>query len=195
MGQPKRLDGTRHMLRWWTIGRRYFVVNGFDGALTMLGLATGFYLGGDVALDVVISACMGAAVALAISGVSSAYLSEAAERRRALSELEQAMLTDLSDSAHASAARLVPVLIALVNGAAPLLMSLLIIAPLWLAHAGLVLPLAPLPAAITTAFVLIFGLGLFLGRVGGTSWLRSGVKTLLIACVTVLLILLLRTGT
>jgi len=183
------------MLRWWTIGRRYFVVNGFDGALTMLGLTTGFYLGGDVALDVVISACLGAAVALAISGVSSAYLSEAAERRRALSELEQAMLTDLSDSAHGSAARLVPVLIALVNGAAPLLMSLLIIAPLWLARAGLVLPLAPLPAAITTAFVCIFGLGVFLGRVGGTSWLRSGVKTLLIALVTVLLILLLETGT
>jgi hypothetical protein len=37
----------------------------------------------------------------------------------------------------------------------------------------------------------IFGLGVFLGRVGGTSWLWSGTKTLLVALVTILIILLL----
>ena len=51
------------------------------------------------------------------------------------------------------------------------------------------LPLAPLPAAIATAFLCIFGLGVFLGRVGGTSWLWSGVKTLSIALGTFLIIL------
>lgn len=168
--------------------RRYFVVNGFDGALTMLGLLTGFHLGGKVALEVVIGVCLGAAVALGISGLSSAYLSESAERRRALSELESAMVTDLSDSAHGSAARLLPLLVAIVNGMAPLLMSLIIIFPLWLARNGVMLPLPPLPSAIAIAFLCIFGLGIFLGLVGGTSWLWSGVKTLLIALLTVLII-------
>jgi len=52
--------------------RRYFVVNGFDGVLTMLGLLTGFYLGGATDLGIVIGVCLGAAVALGISGVTSA---------------------------------------------------------------------------------------------------------------------------
>lgn len=173
------------------IVRRYFVVNGFDGALTMLGLLTGFHIGGKVTLDVVIGACLGAAVALAISGLTSAYLSESAERRRSLSELEAAMVTDLSGTAHSNAVWVLPPLIALVNGIAPLLISLIIITPLWLAHAGMALPLAPLPTSIATALLCIFGLGVFLGRVGGTSWLWSGIKTLLVASVTMLIILLL----
>ena len=171
--------------------RRYFVVNGFDGALTMLGVITGFKLGGEVELSVVIGACLGAAIALGVSGVTSAYLSEAAERRKALNELEGAMVADLSNSVHADVARVEPLVIALVNGASPVLLSLIIITPLWLARAGMALPLAPLDAAIATAFFVIFGLGVFLGRVGGTSWLVSGLKTALIALVTVALILLL----
>lgn len=101
------------------------------------------------------------------------------------------MVTDLSASAHGVEARVAPVLVALANGAAPLLMSLVVIAPLWLARAGVPLPLPPLHAAIAVAFLCIFGLGAFLGRVGGTSWLWSGAKTALIAVATVALILLL----
>jgi predicted membrane protein (TIGR00267 family) len=168
--------------------RRYFVVNGFDGAYTMLGLLTGFYLSGSGELNVIIGACLGAAVALGVSGLTSAYMSEVAERRRSFAELQQAMVSDLSDSTHASAARVMPLLVALVNGAAPLFFSLVIIAPLWLARAGIILPLEPLPAAITMAFLCIFGLGVFLGRVGATSWLWSGIKSLLIAGATVLII-------
>ncbi len=186
-----RLNVSYYLSRALGIIRRYFVVNGFDGALTMLGLLTGFHLGGEVALDVVISACLGAAVALCVSGLTSAYLSETAERQRSLSELEAAMVTDLSHTAPANAARVLPVLIALVNGIAPLLMSLIIIIPLWLARAGITLPLAPLPTAIATAFLCIFGLGVFVGQVGGTWWLWSGIKTLLIALATVLIILML----
>jgi hypothetical protein len=54
------------------IMRRYFVVNGFDGALTMLGVILGFVTTDRVPLSVVIGACMGAAIALGVSGVSSA---------------------------------------------------------------------------------------------------------------------------
>jgi predicted membrane protein (TIGR00267 family) len=193
--QPLRQLGlASHLARARGIGRRYFVVNGFDGALTMLGLITGFELGGEVALPVVTSACLGAAIALAISGLTSAYLSESAERRRSLSELEGAMVTDLSASAHGIEARVVPLLVALTNGAAPLLVSVIIITPLWLAQAGASLPLPPLRAAIATALVCIFGLGAFLGRVGGTSWLWNGIKTVLIAVATMLVIRLFEVG-
>ncbi len=172
------------------IVRRYFVVNGFDGALTMLGLIIGFMISATDDLTVIINACLGAAIALGMSGFSSAYVSEAAERKRALVKLEEAMIVDLHETAHGDVVRLVPIWIALVNGSAPLVISLLILLPLWLSKAGLFLPLSPLYAAIIVALVLIFLLGVFLGQIAGISWLRSGLQTLLVAFITAALIYL-----
>lgn len=166
------------------IARRYFVVNGFDGALTMLGLIIGFLVSAPVDLSLVLNACLGAAIALGMSGVSSAYVSESAERRRALGKLEQAMSTDLQQSVHGDAARWMPFLIALVNGSAPLTISLLILTPLWLSIAGVSLPVSPLYAAIMVALLLVFMLGVLLGRIAGVSLLRSGIQTLSVAVLT-----------
>jgi predicted membrane protein (TIGR00267 family) len=174
------------------IARRYFVVNGFDGALTMLGLTIGFITGGGVPISVAISACLGAAIALGASGLTSAYISESAEKRRELRHLEEALLTDLSDTDHGEASRIAPLAIAAVNGLAPLAMSLLIMLPLWLAQMGVALPLPPLQAAVTVAFVVLFLLGVFLGRISGTFWLWSGLRAVLIAAATALVIVALR---
>jgi hypothetical protein len=67
------LEQTRFLLRitrTHDIMRRYFVVNGFDGALTMLGLIIGFLVSGATGLSVIINVCLGAAIALGVSGVS-----------------------------------------------------------------------------------------------------------------------------
>ncbi len=173
------------------IVRRYFVVNGFDGALTMSGIIIGFLFSAADNLTIIINACLGAAVALGMSGLSSAYISEVAERRRELQKLQEAMVTDLQESAHGEAARWVPMLIALVNGLAPLLISILIITPLWLAKLNVPLPFPPLYMSIAVALVLIFFLGVFLGRIANISWLRSGLQTLLVAIITAGLIYLL----
>jgi predicted membrane protein (TIGR00267 family) len=172
------------------IARRYFVTNGFDGALTMLGLIMGFYATGGVPVPIAISACLGAAIALTVSGLSSAYVSESAERERELQELERALVRDLEDTAHGSAARLVPLLIAAVNGLAPLLMALVVITPLWLVDAGVSLPLGPLESSIVVAFATLFLLGAFLGSISGRFWLWSGLRTLVIALLTAGVILL-----
>lgn len=172
------------------IVRRYFVVNGFDGALTMLGLIIGFLISGTTDLSVIINVCLGAAIALGMSGASSAYVSETAERERALGKLEKSMIKDLHASAHGEAARGVPLLIALVNGLAPLSISLLILVPLFVENAGAVLPVPPLYMAVLIALLLTFLLGVFLGRVAGVSWLRSGIQTLLVAIATAILIYL-----
>jgi len=174
------------------IARRYFVTNGFDGALTMLGLLMGFRISGSIPLEVALSACLGATIALTMSGLSSAYISETAERKKELRELEEAMLDELDDSAHAQAAKLVPIVIALVNGLSPFSLYILIILPIWLAYCGLPLPLPAFDAAIALAFTLIFLMGIFLGRISGSSWLLSGLRTVAIAAITSLLILLLR---
>ena len=170
--------------------RRYFVVNGFDGALTMLGIIVGFSLGSTTSLTVTINACEGAAIALAISGLSSAYISEHAELKHTLMELENIMLVNMENTVHGQAARWVPIFVALVNGLSPLVISLLIIAPLWLADAGVSLIFSPLLMASIIAMTLIFFLGIFLGHVSGVSWLISGLRTLLISLVTIFLIYL-----
>ncbi len=179
-----------HITRSHLIARRYFVVNGFDGALTMIGLLVGFKVSGTSEVGVVLDVCLGAAIALGVSGVSSAYLSEAAEKRSELRALERAMLADLGDTAYGRGARLLPFVIALVNGSAPLVMSLAIVAPLFAARAGLPLPLAPLHAALAVALGLVFLLGIYLGRISGTFWLWAGVRTLLIAALTAGLVML-----
>lgn len=173
------------------IMRRYFVVNGFDGALTMLGLLMGFYVSDFVDFTVVITTCLAAALALGMSGVSSAYISEAAERRRTLMKLEKAMVTSLDESHHARATTWIPWLVALVNGIAPLLIGLIIISPVWIAHNGMLLTFEPLPIAMLLALIIIFLLGVFLGRIGGTFWLWSGLQSLAVALMTVALIYLL----
>ncbi len=170
--------------------RRYFVVNGFDGALTMLGIVMGFALAEPADLRVVISACLGAAIALGVSGLSSAYISEVAERRKALHELEQAMIRDLEESAHGEAARWMPLLVGLVNGLSPLLISLLIMLPLWLARMGMVLLFSPLLLSMVVALLVVFLLGVFLGRISGVSWLRSGLQTIVVALATISLVYL-----
>jgi predicted membrane protein (TIGR00267 family) len=174
-----------------TIVRRYFVVNGFDGGLTMLGIIMGFYVSENASSTVVINACLGAAVALTVSGLSSAYISETAERRIELKALENAMVSDLTGSAHGKAASLIPALIAMVNGLAPLFISLCIISPLWLAIHGIALPIEPLKASIAIAFIIIFLLGVFLGKISGAFWLWAGIRTLLIALATCAIIMLL----
>ena len=179
-----------HALRARRIARRYLITNGFDGSLTILGMVTGFYTSGMTELSVAISACLGAAVALFISGLSSAYLSEKAEREKELQELEQALLVDLKETDYGKASRYLPILVALVNGFSPLLLSLLILFPLFFAEKLHALPSSPFINSIVVALICIFFLGVFLGKISKTFWLWSGLRTLIIATVTVAIILL-----
>ncbi|NIQ00495.1 MAG: hypothetical protein GWM98_08840 [Nitrospinaceae bacterium] len=168
------------------IARRYFVVNGFDGALTMLGILLGFYAGGEVPLRVVLSACLGAAIALGISGFTSALLSETEERKKELKELEASLVAPLDQSDYGRASQITPWVIAAVNGLSPFLISLFIILPVWLDEYGVLWPflLDPLEAAIGFSFLAIFFLGIFLGRISGAFWLWSGLRALLIGLIT-----------
>ncbi len=188
----RRLRFLLNLSRAHGIARRYFFTNGYDGALTMLGLNMGFYTAGNVPTHTAISACMGAAIALCISGLTSAYISESEERKKELVELENALVADLGDTEYGKASKWVPIWIALVNGLAPFLVSLFIISPLWMDQLGLPLPLPPLESAIVSALLAIFFLGLLLGKVTGSFWLWTGLRALLIAVLTCLIILTLK---
>ena len=166
------------------IARRYFVVNGFDGALTMLGIIVGFYFTDHSSLGIVIHACMGATVALGISGITSGYISEQAERKKELRDLEDAMIHDLSESTHEKSSKIIPIFIAAVNGFSPFIISMIILTPLLISYKLDINIIDPLLSSILIAFILIFFLGVFLGKISSTFWLWSGLRTLLIALAT-----------
>ncbi len=186
-----RLQFLLQLVRAQHIARRYFVTNGFDGVLAMLGLMTGFYVSDEIQRATMISASVGTAVALFMSGLSSAYISETAERQHELKELEHSMMTSLDNTAHADSARVTPILIALVNGLSPLIFALLIILPLWLPAHLLPGRLSPIVLAVCVALLLTFLLGVFLGQLSGRFWLWAGLRSLVVAVITSVLILLL----
>lgn len=58
------------------IARRYFVMNAFDGALTILGVIVGAFMAREADPRVIIGAGVGASLAMGISGAWGAYMAE-----------------------------------------------------------------------------------------------------------------------
>jgi len=94
------------------------------------------------------------------------------------------MITDMAESIHGRASRLLPLLVAFVNGMSPFVISLLIISPIWAAYLSIAMPLPPLEAAFVVALAVLFMLGMYLGTVSGINWLWAGMRALIIALVT-----------
>ncbi|MHA2398042.1 MAG: VIT1/CCC1 transporter family protein [Promethearchaeota archaeon] len=82
----------------WSIARRYFVNNFYDGMLTILGILLGFFVlivrGGQSSVhsSFVILTGLGSSISMFISGLTGSYLSERAEQRKIKEELDRAML-------------------------------------------------------------------------------------------------------
>ncbi len=83
-----------------TISRRYFVMNAFDGALTMLGVVIGAYIAGILEPLTIITAAISGSIAMGVSGMSGAYMTEKAERTKELKELQRAMVSNLENGLH-----------------------------------------------------------------------------------------------
>lgn len=171
--------------------RRYFVMNAFDGAMTSLGIVIGTFITHVADPRMVISIVIVSGMAMAISGFTGAYMTESAERSRALNELEDAMLTSLENTIHGRASRIVPVVAALVDGSAPFLASLPSILPFALVILGLVPMNIAFLVSIGACLAILFILGAFLGRISEGNIIYSGIKMVIAGVVVALLALLL----
>jgi predicted membrane protein (TIGR00267 family) len=171
------------------ISRRYFVMNTFDGALTMLGIVMGSYAYGRMEVQMILGAGFGASLAMAISGLSGAYMAERAERSRDLQELEKAMLRDMENSIHARAMKAATVWVALVDGGAPLMAGMIALTPFLLAALDFMTPTCAVYSSIAAIMAMLFLLGIFLGRISGEKLIISGVKTLAVGLATAAIIL------
>ncbi|MBE0429646.1 MAG: hypothetical protein IBX61_07210 [Thermoleophilia bacterium] len=156
------------------IARRYFALNAFDGVMTIMGVLMGSYLGGVRDATAVIIVGFSATLALGLSGFYSAYMTERAERRRSLAELEEYTLGSLKDTEINRAASYATITVALVNGAAPFPAALLAVSPFLLN--GLIGIEIAFYAGFAVAFAELFALGMFLGSVSRERMYVSGAK-------------------
>jgi predicted membrane protein (TIGR00267 family) len=171
-----RLATLRHYHRVAEVGeiaRRYFAMNAFDGVLTTLGVLVGGFVGRVHSKHQIIAVGLGAAVAMGVSGFYGSYLIERAERDRSLRELEDVTLSSLEDSDIAAASTYATIVIAVVDGVSPFLAAILVLLPFLVGsmpiHSAYI-------AGLVIAFVELFLLGLFLGRVSRGRLVWSGVK-------------------
>lgn len=168
------------------IARRLFAMNSFDGVLTILGVLVGNYLAEVRTPATIIVTGMATSVSMGVSGLWGAYLTESAERQRSLDDLEEVTLTDLSDTRIGRASRVAVVIVATVDGIAPLLASFLVLVPFFLTSVwGNILYSYYL--ALVIAMLSLFALGAFLGTISKQNVLIAGLKMIVAGAVALLL--------
>ncbi|MBC8448460.1 MAG: hypothetical protein H8D78_12000 [Chloroflexi bacterium] len=175
------------------IARRYFAMNAFDGVLTIIGVLMGNYTAGVRTPAIVITTGLSTCVAMGISGLWGAYLTESAERKRDLDVLENHTLSDLSGTKIGRASRAAVIIVALVDGLAPFAAALMVLSPFFfISLLGDVTVSYYL--SLGMALVTLFALGAFLGRVAKDSLILSGLKMIGAGLVAILLSYLLDSG-
>jgi predicted membrane protein (TIGR00267 family) len=170
--------------------RRYFITNGFDGAMSMLGIILGVGLFGGTGSLTVVTAGLGAALAMFISGFMGTYLTETAESRRRIKELNETMLVDLSSTVVGSAGRAGALIAALLQGLGALIFGIAVLSPYLLSIYVRVLEQWAIPITIGMGVMVLFILGASLGRLTRQGVVETGVKTAAVGGVTAAIMLL-----
>jgi predicted membrane protein (TIGR00267 family) len=166
-----------------SITRRYFVMNAFDGALTMLGVVVGAAVAGVENSITIISAGLAGSIAMGASGMSGAYMTEKAERTKKLKKLEKAMLTDMKDGLHHRSHKFATYFAALVDGLSPAFAAMIVISPFFLANFTIIDYFSAFYSSIAITLILLTTLGVYLARISDESMFRYGLQMLLVGIV------------
>jgi predicted membrane protein (TIGR00267 family) len=159
------------------VGRRYLVMSTFDSVLAILGILLGSYFAGVSDSSLVVAIGVGAAVAIGISGLWSAFLVELAEQNREMKELERALHRDLTHTDLKKAHDFAAVAIALTNSISPLVASLLVLLPFIILSWNAVYSITvAYYLSVALAFIIFFILGTFLAKVSKENIMLTGLK-------------------
>lgn len=173
------------------IVRRYFVMNGFDGAMTVFGIILGSWIAGVEKSEIIILAGLGACLAMGLSGFFGAYMAEKAERERRLKEMEEATHNNV-DPIQYEAARFVEVYVALIDGLSPALTAIISLIPFILVSVGWMLIENAYIISLALSLTSLFLLGIYLGKVARENGWLYGVAMLTVGAFTALIIFLIQ---
>ncbi|RLG08401.1 MAG: hypothetical protein DRN65_01595 [Thaumarchaeota archaeon] len=185
----KSISGIFRYSRAEEYSRRYAVMNAFDGVITVLGIIFGSVLLGQAAVKQILAAGIGASIAMGISGASGTYMTEKAEQERKIKEIEEAMLVKLDGTVIVKARERAAIISAIVDSLSAMLAGLVVLTPYFAAALGLLTSEIAFHLSTVISFALLFGLGIFLGKIAKKDIIRSGIKSLVVGLVTLLLII------
>ena len=189
MGVRKSLFKLHELLELAEVGevaRRYFAINMFDQILTIIGILIASFFAGVQDLRIVILATFGAAIAMTVSGVWGAYLTEMAERGGKIKQLERKLSINLKKSPITQAHKLAAWFLGIIDGVLPLLATPLMIFPLFL----------DIPVnfayyySLALSFFMLFIIGTYLGKISKENLLKSGIKMVAVGIICVVIIFL-----
>jgi len=186
------------------IARRKFFNNCFDGALTCAGIISGFFItflnpkAPVFTPQNVLIMGFATALAIGISGLWGAYLSEEAERKKKVSDMkkEMAMVDDEDkeekNNPHKTllekAESFATIVASLVDGGAPVLGSSLPLIPFFF---GGTLTLSHFIFSYIILIGLLVYLGIYLGKISGGGRARYAIHLVMAGVVTLIVTLLL----
>ncbi len=170
-----------------SISRRYFVIGFFDGVLTIMGLVLGAYLSGEASGQMIFVAGVATSLALGISSGWGAFEAERVEQKLMAREKRRALLKPdgeqcLIDDAHEFAM----IVSSLVHAIAPIPAGILPIIPYLLLNEA-----DAFPFSIGTGFLLLFAVGLSMGRVSKDNIVKSGIRMVLAGVITLIVVTIL----
>ena len=154
------------------IVRRYIIINSFDGTLTVLGIILAEFIIGTRDPKIIILPIIGAGIAMCISGIWGAYFAELAESKRYLENLEKHLIRDLDGTKIDKKMKKETLLVALVDGFSPLLVSLVLISPFIFFNKY------SYYISFLISIVVLFILGFFVGSIARENKILYGVKML-----------------
>ena len=166
------------------LSRRYFVINMFDGILTIIGILIASFFANVTNLRVVIAACFGAAIAMTVSGVWGAYLTEMAERQGKIKILEKKLSIHLKKSPIGRAHKLASLFLGVIDGVLPLIATPIMILPMFL---SLPVNLAYY-YSLAISFALLFLIGAYLGKISRENMLKGGFQMLIVGVICIIII-------
>jgi predicted membrane protein (TIGR00267 family) len=173
-----------------TISRRYFVMNAFDGALTILGVIIGAYVAGVLEPITIITAAISGSIAMGVSGMSGAYMTEKAERTKELKELQRAMVSNLENGLHYRSHQFATIFASMVDGLSPAFAAMIVVSPFFIVTYGFITVEAAFFMTIFLTLLLLILLGVYLAKISDESMIKYGIQMLAVGMVTALLCVL-----
>ena len=171
--------------------RRYFVINAFDGVLTIFGLIIGAWVSNGGFYNLPTSAIfskntiifitftgIATSFSMGVSGIWGSFLAEDAERELEIKAMESSMLIERSqfdNSEVIKAHKFARNIASLVNGFSPGVFGVICLIPFIL---GLFFPLyhIALVLSLLISFTLLVILGSYLGKISGRGMMISIMK-------------------
>ncbi len=185
------------------ISRRKFFNNFFDGALTCAGIVSGLFIlfltdPSSYSTQNVLIMGFATAIAIGISGLWGAYLSEEAERKKKISDMDKEMAIIHEEGENKKdkkektllerAENFATIVASLVDGGAPVLGSSLPLIPFFF---GITLTIFHFIFSYIILVGLLIYLGIFLGKISGGGRIRYSIHLVTAGVVTLLVTLLL----